>query len=120
MSHSKLPLYWDWVESESALIDSDGCSSATGAYLKCCLVHDLSYYYAADPVDAYKHYIAGADDCWELARPIRQADADANFRRCIQAHSKLGILSPMAIWRWGALKMFGKKAWNNHRQMDVD
>lgn len=115
---AKYLLYWDWVAVEAKLINSDGCSDAIEAYHKCCLQHDLSYRYAADPVDAYKHYIAGNPDYWGIAKPITKSKADATFRKCIQSNSKLGKFSPMAGWRWLALKLFGQKAWNSHRQQE--
>lgn len=111
-------LYFDWVESEAALIETDGCSKVSGAYRRCCLVHDLSYYYAKAPTVAYKLYLQGIDNYWQQAASIDQAEADADLRRCMQSQSKLGFWSPLAVIRWSVLKMVGKKAWQGHRDRE--
>lgn len=111
--------YWDWIEEEAALINSDGCSKVTGAYRKHCLVHDLSYYYARDPRDAYARYKAGAAGYWRRARIITKGDADAAFRRGMQSDSPAGFFSPLAFFRWLGVKLGGRSAWNTHRAREA-
>lgn len=116
----KLLLYWDFIEQEAALIGTDGCSKATGAFRRHCRVHDLSYYFAKDPISAYRHYVAGVLDYWGAADDIDQATADANLRKGMQSDSPLGFFSPLAILRWTVLKAVGKNAWNSHRQRETE
>lgn len=112
--------YREFVDQESRLIRSDGCSKASGAYAFHCRVHDLEYWYAADAVDAYRWYLLGAGDYWRQARAITQAEADAHLRDGMQSDSPLGFFSPMAIIRWGVLKAIGKRAWSRHRAREQD
>jgi hypothetical protein len=79
-------LFWEFVDNEAALIRADGCSKASGAYRKCCRVHDLAYVHGKDPVDAYRKYIAGDLGYWLSAAPITRVRADADLRRCVQAN----------------------------------
>lgn len=116
--------YWEWIEHEAALIKTDGCSKVSGAYRRHCRVHDLSYYYARDPVSAYRSYCfrfasTGAADYWQQARPITRAAADAAFRRGMQADSPAGFFSAVALWRWAGLKLAGGKAWDAHRAREA-
>ena len=113
-------LYWEWVESEAAIIETDGCSKVSGGYRKCCLAHDLSYYYAKDPINAYRVYLQGVADYWRQADPIDQQEADSDLRRCMQSQSKFGWWSPMAGWRWLALKRVGRKACDEHRKREQE
>lgn len=115
---TRLPLYWDWVESEAALIKTDGCSKVSGAFRKCCRQHDLAYYYGRDPVSAYKRYLAGDWEHWLNANPTTRAQADADFRRCTQANSAMGFFSPVALWRWAGVRLGGKGAWDRHRERE--
>lgn len=115
----KVPLFWDWIESEAALVKTDGCSKVTGAYRKCCRVHDLAYYYGRDPVSAYKRYVAGEPEYWFEAAPITRAQADADFRRCIQANSGAGFFSPLALMRWLGVRVGGHGAWDAHRRREA-
>lgn len=107
--------YWDFIEQESALIKTDGCSKVSGAFRKRCRVHDLAYYYAKDPVDAYKRYVAGDRAYWLHATATTKGEADAEFRKGIQSDSALGFFSPVAAWRWLGLKIGGQAAWDSHR-----
>src|SRR3990167_2261901 len=120
MSNPKYKLFYNWAESEAALIESDGCSKVTGAYKNCCFVHDLSYYYAKDPINAYKLYLQGELDPWREARAIDQKEADKDLRRCMQSQSKFGWWSPMAGWRWLGLRIAGRKAWEGHRKREQE
>ena len=111
--------YWEWVADEAALIRTDGCSKVSGAYRRHCLVHDLSYYYAADPVSAYQGYVRGDPQYWARAIAITKAQADAVFRRGMQSDSPAGFFSPLAAWRWLGLKIGGGKAWDAHRAREA-
>ena len=112
------PLYWDWIDSEAAVIKTDGCSKVSGAFRRHCRVHDLSYYYARDPVSAYRLFIACDPDYWLCAQPITKGEADAAFRRGMQSDSVAGFFSPMALWRWAGLKIGGGSAWESHRRRE--
>ena len=117
---SKRVMYWTFIENEAALIKTDGCSKVSGAYRKHCRVHDLSYYHAADPVDAFKLYLGGDPDYWWHAARVTKEGADAAFRRGIQSDSALGFFSPVAAWRWLGLKIGGQRAWDSHRAREAE
>lgn len=112
--------YWTFIENEAALIKTDGCSNVTGAYRRHCRVHDLSYYYARDPVAAYRLYAAGDLNYWLNAKALTKGEADAAFRRGMQSDSPAGFFSPLAITRWLGLKVGGGAAWESHRQRERD
>jgi hypothetical protein len=113
------PLFLAWVESEAALIKTDGCSKVSGAFRSCCRVHDLAYHHGKDAVSAYRLYLAGEAECWLHATTITRAQADAEFRRCTQANSALGFFSIAALWRWAGVRIGGKGAWDAHRARDA-
>lgn len=93
------------VEALAASIGSDGCSGVPDFYRCCCVVHDLAYKFRMDP--------------W--GRPVRtKKTADKNFRKCIQGHSRLGVLSPMSWWRWLGVKRFGQRPWDGHRKREEE
>ena len=110
--------YWEWIRSEAALIGTDGCSAVMGFHVECCFEHDLGYYYARDPRDAYrKSYdpdIAPNEE-WLHADPIEREEVDARFRSCHQNRSKFGRWSPMAIYRWLGGRGGGQEAGDKHR-----
>lgn len=110
--------YWEWVRSDAALIDTDGCSHVSGFSVEYCYEHDLAYFHAADPVDAYRLWRHGVADYWGLAKPITRREVDARFRRRHQANSKFGRWSPMALWRWFGVMRYGQAAWDRHRQRE--
>jgi len=114
----RVPLLWAFVEHEAELIKTDGCSKVSGAFRRRCRLHDLAYFYGKDPVDAYKRYIAGDLNYWANAAPITKAQADADFRRGMQADSPLGFFSPVALWRWAGVKLAGQAAWDAHRERE--
>ena len=87
-------LYWDRVRDKAAELGADGCSMATGAFVECCLEHDV-------------HYRTGKT---LRGMTISRRDADARFRACMQARSRFGAFSPMAWWRWAAVRLFGRAA----------
>lgn len=84
--------YWERVAVAAGLLQSDGCTGVTQAYQPCCHEHDIAY--------ATGRTVEGA--------PITRAEADAMFRRCIQARSVLGAASPLSWWRWAGVRLFGR------------
>jgi len=108
--------YWDWVKVECRKIKSDGCSKVTQAFKFACEEHDLSYYYARDPRDAYKWYLASALDPWKLAKPITRGQADGLMADRQQAAGPVGWL--FSTWRWAGLRIGGWLAWRNHRNRE--
>jgi hypothetical protein len=112
------PQYWNWVGSQAALIDSDGCSVVSGLHVSCCFEHDLGYYFARDPRDAYLKELCGSLDPWLDAKPIDRATVDARFRRCQQNRSVFGQWSPVAWYRWAAVRLRGQSRWDRHRERE--
>ena len=108
---AKKALYWTWIRKEAAKIKSDGCSGVPDFHLDCCLQHDLSYVYGKCPRSAYHHYCDDVGLYWEVADSISKREADATFRKCNQALSPFGKLSPMSWWRWAGVRIFGKGIW---------
>jgi hypothetical protein len=86
--------YWERLK-EWAAQNSDGCTKAADIHVECCYEHDY-------------HYVFG--ETLE-GSPITKAEADVQFRRCIQSRSKLGKFSPMSWWRFAAVRLFGKGKW---------
>jgi hypothetical protein len=113
------PNYWDWVRSEAALIDTDGCSVVTGLKIECCFEHDISFFYARDPRAAYRAERHGLDP-WLTAPAITRAEADRRFRSCLQNRSSLGRWSFMAWYRWLGVKLGSQGAWDRHRTREQD
>lgn len=74
-------------------LGADGCTAVSEIYHCCCIIHDL----------AYKLGI----DCY--GNPIDRAQADFNFRSCMQDKSMFGKCSPMSWWRWAGVRCFGSK-----------
>jgi hypothetical protein len=115
------PTFWNWVRSEAAVISADGCSGpAAGFHIECCYEHDLGYFYAKDPRDAYLKFRGGAVDPWADAKPVSRRDVDARFRRCLQQRSTAGKYSPLSWWRWVGVRMGGRKSWAKHRTREAD
>lgn len=114
----RVPLFWPWVESEAGLIEADGCSKVSGAFRKCCLRHDLEYFWGKDASDAYRLYIAGEPEYWFNAKAVTKGTADANFRRCMQSQSRFGFFSPVAFYRWLGVKLGATGAWESHRERE--
>jgi hypothetical protein len=91
--------YWARVRRAAQLLGSDGCTGVTQIYRDCCYEHDIAY--------VTGRTVEGA--------PLTRAEADAMFRRCIQARSPLRSLSPMAWWRWVGVRLLGHRhgiAWH--------
>lgn len=117
-------LYQAWVESEAALIVSDGCTGVSGFRRECCLEHDLAFYYARNPRTAYMGWVDHGDRelAWEEAAPITFEEANSDFKRCHARASKLGSfwwLNPVNLWRWRGVVRFSKRAWNAHRAREA-
>jgi hypothetical protein len=111
--------YSGWVKSEALWIDADGCSGpAAGFRVICCLEHDLAYYYGRDPRAAYRGWRDGVSFAlvWAVAPPIDREEVDRRFRTCLQNEAATGKYSPMAWWRWAAVRIGGSRAWNKHRE----
>ena len=91
--------YWRQVRKFAADLESDGCSGVPDFYLECCLEHDI-HYRTHQRLDG---------------TPITKDEADAMLRSCIQRRSLAGALSPMATWRWLALKFLpaAQRAWDH-------
>ena len=115
---SAATLYWDFVRSEAALIDSDGCSKVSGIQVECCWEHDLAFWYGADPRDAYRLYRSGVADYWRQAARITFDEANRRFKKCHVPRTRLGWLNPMVWWRWRAVVRLSRGAWNEHRERE--
>lgn len=76
-------------------INSDGCTGVPDFYKDECIKHD--FYYRTH------HDFSG--------RLLEKDNADRLFMRGIQLKSNFGRLSPMALWRYLGVKLFGKSAW---------
>lgn len=85
-----------YIKALSDAIDSDGCSVVSEIYHPCCVVHDLGYRHGVDP----------------YGQRITRRQTDANFRKCIQAESSLGRLSPTSWIRWLGVRVFGRFVYN--------
>lgn len=88
----------DWrqrVRRYAADEDSDACSGVGDLYADCCFEHDHAY---RTGTDVY-------------GRAMTRAEADAAMRRCIQAHSVLGVMDPLSWWRWAGVRLFGASSW---------
>lgn len=85
--------YHDELKALAESIGSDGCSGPTlQVHVDCCWEHDWSYVTCMTPRGV----------------PTTKAEADRRFRDCLQAHSPLRFLSPLAWWRWLAVMQFGR------------
>lgn len=117
VAYFKYPNFLTWIRAEASEINGDGCSGVTGLQVECCHIHDAEFYYGTSSHDAYKLHKKGDADPWGNAKPISFEDANATLRRCIQARSKWGFWSPVAIWRWLGVAYLPKSraAWDGHR-----
>ena len=84
--------YWERIYDKAAELGSDGCSFASGGFRDCCVEHDV-HYRLGTTIDGY---------------PITRREADARFRSCMQCRSRFGWWSPVAWWRWAAVRTFGR------------
>lgn len=88
--------YEEELEAWGRTVGSDGCTyPAMQVFRICCLAHDRAY--------ATGFTIRGVR--------ITKAQADQQFRDCIQRHSTFRWLSPMSWWRYWAVRRFGRGVW---------
>lgn len=87
--------YRQRVRLVAKALGSDGCSGVPNFYLDACLEHD-AHYRLGKTLDGV---------------PITRAQADATFRSRIQSMSPFGVASPMALWRWAGVRLFGGSSW---------
>lgn len=114
---NKIPLYPQWVQDEAKAIGSDGCTVVSELFHSCCLEHDCAYRHGRDPRDAYRRWREGNTIFyWDDATPVTRAEADKQFKRCIQAKSAFGKWSLIALGRWAAVRAFGWWAWRQYRR----
>lgn len=76
---------------------SDGCTGVLDLFRAACIIHDF-------------HYRTHHDLC---GRIISRAEADRRFRMRIQRLSRLGVGSPIAWWRWAAVRCLGNRFWES-------
>lgn len=86
--------YWERIRDKASELGTDGCTGATGLFAECCAEHDV-------------HYRLGAT---LDGRPITKREADDRFLACMQSRSIFGWYSPMAWWRYAAVRVFGRAA----------
>src|SRR3990167_3513292 len=91
--------YWSLVNRTAKKLGANGCTGVPDFYRQACLEHDIHY----------RTHLS------VFGSPITKATADRTFRRRIQQRSIFGILSPMAWWRWLAVRFFGGKAWKGDK-----
>lgn len=94
-----LKLTKDDIKNIRLYIDSDGCTGVPDFYKEECIKHD--FYYRT-------HH--GFD-----RKMMTKNEADLAFMRGIQAKSKFGKYSPMALWRYLGVKLFGGSAWQGEK-----
>lgn len=85
--------YWKSIAVWAKHAKSDGCSGPTpiDLYVDACWEHDYHC--------VHHHTIGG--------QTLSSIDAAARFRQVIQWRSWWGRQSPMAMWRWAAVRYFG-------------
>ena len=87
--------YWRRVRRKAAELGSDGCSGVPDFYLDCCLEHDIAYRTGKT--------ITG--------KVLTREEADHRLMECIREKSFLGKWSPMAWWRYWAVRFMARKSW---------
>src|SRR5258705_13334522 len=87
--------YWLHIRVRAAALKSDGCTGVPEFYHECCLEHDI-------------HYKTGKT---VYGDPITRAEADARLYACIASRSTWGHYSPLAWWRWAAVRAIGWHFW---------
>jgi hypothetical protein len=81
------------LQDKAAELKFDGCTGVIDFYVDCCNHHDFMY--------RTGNNIRGI--------PVSRKEADAEFRRCMQSRSRLGICNPMSWWRWIGVRLFGRR-----------
>lgn len=77
-------------------INSDGCTDVPDFYLNGCIQHDWWF-------RTHRNFDGS---------PITEEEANQGLRDYVWHHSLFGHFSPLAWWRYYALEVFGKKAWD--------
>ena len=84
--------YWEQIDDWADSLGADGCTGGTNAFVHCCRRHDAEYRTGTT--------LEG--------QSVNKQEADKRFLDCMRNHSKLGYWSPMAYYRYLAVKVFGK------------
>ena len=87
--------YEDDLRAWAVATGSDGCTGVPDFFRACCDAHDYKYTLGETPRGV----------------KVTKAEADQQFRDCIQARSRLRFLSPLSWWRWLAVRQFGRGVW---------
>ena len=87
--------YWHAIRERAAAEGFDGCTGVTNAHRDCCLEHDYGY----------RHH-SSLD-----GTPLTKAQVDKRFLDCMKRRSKLGAFSPLAWWRYLAVRVLNRKSW---------
>lgn len=112
--------YWEWITREAALIHADGCTGITNLQGRCCLEHDLQFFYGRDAADAYRRYARGEAMVWALAHRITFEEANTHFRACHFRESRLGYLNLVGWYRYAVVRRRkGRAAWDAHRAREA-
>lgn len=93
--------YFQKIRLAARAINSDGCTGVPDFYLIVCLRHDV-------------HYSTGKTIGGD---PITRDWADRHFRSGIRHLSILHKWSPMAAWRYAAVRKMGKKHWKSNSEV---
>lgn len=88
--------YWDAIKLKALSLQSDGCSGVPDFYQEVCYEHDVHY--------RTHRFLDG--------RPITKEVADLLLNVGIKDRSLFGAWSPMAWWRWKAVRWWGGPAWH--------
>lgn len=90
--------YWRMVEQIAHSLNTDGCSGpALQVYVEACWEHDIHY---------RTHKTVHG-------KPLTKEQADRILWERVREFSWLGVVSPMAWWRYYAVKHFGQKSWDD-------
>lgn len=87
--------YFTKIRRRAAELKADGCSYVPEFYHIACLRHDIHY----------------RTHCTLQGAPITKARADKLFESGMRHLSAFKQWSPMAWWRYVAVKYFANKAW---------
>ena len=92
----------DWTQLTEAdyaaiaeFVYSDGCTGVPDFYRNDCIYHDWCYRTHRD--------LDGT--------PLTKKESDKRLKAGIRVESPFGMWSPMAWWRYVAVKRFGRKSW---------
>lgn len=89
----------------AAALRGDGCTSSPDlSYRACCDQHDV-YYRTGHDLDG---------------NAITRAEADRRLRRCMARSGKTPVIGRWLLpWLyWGAVRVFGRRAWRNRNSSD--